>query len=71
MNSLLKLALGAVLAVAVIRMLDRTRSSAPRQVDGDTDRSAGRGTAGTREMTLDEVGGENAVWGGGGSGLNS
>lgn len=72
MKTLLKLAVGAAIAGAVVSLLVKRRAKNDAgtrllPLTGGT----GRVPTGSSGFTLEEIAGENAEWGGGGSGLNS
>jgi hypothetical protein len=73
MKTLLKLAVGAAIAGAVVSFLAKrqTRNEANGAKLLPMTRGSGRVPAGSSGFTLEEIAGENAEWGGGGSGLNA
>jgi hypothetical protein len=60
MNTLFKIVLGAAIAAAITTLMRRQRTAGEEPV-----------AAGAEGQTPNDVSGENAVWGGGGSGMNS
>ncbi|HEX6636064.1 MAG TPA: hypothetical protein VF033_00290 [Steroidobacteraceae bacterium] len=73
MKTLLKLAVGAAIAGALVNLLRKQRSRSDEFPQSDQTQSAGAGREppGSRGFTLEEIAGENAEWGGGSSGLNA
>jgi hypothetical protein len=73
MNNLIKLAVGAAIAGALVTLFVKQRSRARASEDNLLPYTGGRGRvpAGSGGFTLEEIAGEHAEWGGGSSGLNS
>jgi hypothetical protein len=73
MKTLLKLAVGAAIAGAVVNLLAKRRARNRSEGAQLLPMTGGRGRvpAGSSGFTLEEIAGENAEWGGGGSGLNA
>lgn len=73
MNNLIKLAMGAAIAGAVVTLLMKQRSRARPTEEYLLPYTGGSGRvpAGSGGFTLEEIAGEHAEWGGGSSGLNS
>ena len=69
MNNLVKLALGAAIAGALVTVFMKQRSAKRRDVLPSA--GMGRVPRGSQGFTLEELAGENAEWGGGSSGLNA
>ncbi|HUQ11918.1 MAG TPA: hypothetical protein VM146_16505 [Steroidobacteraceae bacterium] len=71
MNTLIKLAVGAAIAGALVNlaMKQRSRKSGRNLLPMTAGR--GRVPSGSGGFTLEEIAGENAEWGGGSSGLNA
>lgn len=77
MKTLLKLAVGAAIAGALVNLLRKQQSrrdadlSSVTRPDQSLSAGSGRVPPGSRGFTLEEIAGENAEWGGGSSGLNA
>jgi hypothetical protein len=73
MNTLIKLAVGAAIAGALVSLALRQRSRKAARGRTLLPLTAGHGRvpAGSGGLTIEEIAGENAEWGGGSSGLNS
>lgn len=70
MNNLIKFAVGAAIAGAVVAVLVNRRFIGARMPAKPSTAGLGRATARPWISPLEEVTDEHAVWGGGGSGMN-
>ena len=71
MKTLLKLAMGAAVASALVHYLTKQRSSASRSSGEALRDDVADGVPRTGGFTIEELSGESREWGGGSSGLNS
>jgi hypothetical protein len=67
MNTLLKIAMGAAIAGAIVAVL--AKKSLQRRASPTA--GLGRNPPGAQGYTVEELAGEHAEWGGGGSGLRN
>lgn len=71
MNTILKIAVGAAIAGAVVAVVMKQRSAKAKLPDAPSTAGQGRVPSGSDGYTLEELASENKEWGGGSSGLNA
>ena len=71
MKTLLRFAIGAAVAGALVHYFTKQRSSRAWSAEDAPADEFTESTPGTGGFTVEELAGEDREWGGGGSGLNS